>query len=104
MSFECTGCELCCKEIGHIIGSIAPMEWMQKATDEFPYKANADGSCEKLIDNKCSVYDDRPLLCNIERMADEAEVEINKEVWYKMNYIGCKMLQDKDALKLELVA
>ena len=93
MSFNCTGCGLCCKEIGHIIGSTAPFVWMQQARDDFRYKANEDGSCENLIDNKCSVYDDRPLLCNIERMAEQSCCPVTKEVWYQMNYIGCKQLQ-----------
>ena len=100
--FECTSCGLCCKEIGHIIGSKAPFEWMQKATDDFPYKANEDGSCEKLIDNKCSVYDNRPLLCDVERMAEQKDCPVTKETWFEMNYIGCKQLQSE--LDMVLVA
>jgi Fe-S-cluster containining protein len=67
--------------------------WMQPVVDAFPYQAREDGSCEKLKDNRCTVYFDRPLLCNIDRMADETDMPMNKETWFKMNYIGCKQLQ-----------
>ena len=93
MTFECTSCGLCCKQIGKIVGSIAPFPWMQKATDEFPYEAREDGSCEKLEDNRCTVYDNRPLLCDVNRMGDEPEMPVDKETWFNMNYIGCKQLQ-----------
>ena len=93
MEFECTACGLCCKKIGLIMQRPAPYEWMQPAKDAFPYKANPDGSCEKLIDNRCSVYDDRPLMCDIGRMGDEMNLPMSKEKWFDMNYEGCKRLQ-----------
>jgi Fe-S-cluster containining protein len=92
--FECTSCGLCCKQVGAILTSPVPFMWMKQAVKDFPYKPREDGSCEKLgKDNRCSVYADRPLLCNIERMADEIDMPINKETWYEMNYIGCRQLQ-----------
>jgi hypothetical protein len=67
---------------------------MEKATREFPYKARADGVCEKLgEDNRCTVYDNRPLLCNIDRMASEPSLPMSKIEWYSMNYQGCNTLQ-----------
>lgn len=35
---------------------------------DFPYKANKDGSCEKLVDNRCSIYETRPDVCNVEKV------------------------------------
>ena len=68
--------------------------WVLSAWNgDTPYKANPDGSCEKLIDNRCSVYDDRPLMCDIGRMADEMNLPMSKEKWFDMNYEGCKRLQ-----------
>ena len=93
MGFECTSCGLCCKQIRAIKSQPAPFPWMQKAVDEFPHGTRADGSCEKLEDNRCTVYADRPLLCNIDRLADEPDMPVDKETWYEMNYIGCKQLQ-----------
>lgn len=40
----------------------------QEEIDVFPYKALDDGSCEKLKDGLCSVYDNRPSLCNVDYM------------------------------------
>ena len=92
--FNCTSCGLCCKQIGKILKYGAPFDFLEKATKAFPYQAREDGSCEKLdADNKCSVYADRPLLCDISRMGDEPYMPMSKEVWYKMNYAGCEALQ-----------
>lgn len=101
--FNCTGCGLCCKQIGHIVKNGAPFDFLEKATREFPYQAKEDGSCEKLDENnKCTVYDHRPLLCNINKLGDEPYMPMTKEVWFEMNYMGCKTLQDEDALKMEI--
>jgi Fe-S-cluster containining protein len=94
MSFNCTGCGLCCTKIGKIKATPMPVAWMQAAVDAFPYESDETGACEKLVDNKCSVYENRPLLCNIERMADELDIGMTKEQWFAMNYQGCKVLQE----------
>jgi Fe-S-cluster containining protein len=36
----------------------------------FPYKINASGACEKLINNQCSVYEARPLICRVDELTD----------------------------------
>jgi Fe-S-cluster containining protein len=66
---------------------------MEPPIRDFPYKAREDGSCEKLKNNLCSVYEDRPLLCNIDRMADETDIPVSKETWFDLNYKGCEILQ-----------
>jgi Fe-S-cluster containining protein len=93
VSFNCTGCGLCCQKIAKVLVTPMPTTWMQEAVDAFPYKGDENGVCEKLVDNKCSVYEDRPLLCNIERMADELDIGMTKEQWFALNYIGCDILQ-----------
>jgi Fe-S-cluster containining protein len=79
--------------MGEILSSPAPFPYLIGPTRDFPYKAKENGHCEKLIDNRCSVYDDRPLLCNVERLADETNMPMNKTTWYAMNYAGCNTLQ-----------
>lgn len=92
--FKCTSCGLCCKNIAGVVAGAVPFPFLAKATREFPYQAKADGSCEKLDENdRCSVYDHRPLLCDIGRMGDEPDLPMSKEQWFEMNYIGCKTLQ-----------
>ena len=42
----------------------------QFLVSKFPYKTLEDGSCEKLTeDGLCSVYEDRPVMCNVKLMA-----------------------------------
>ena len=70
-SFPCTSCGECCKRVGSLLQSKQQQDVFTRfVINKFPYKANEKGWCEKLNeDNTCSVYDDRPLLCNIKAMA-----------------------------------
>jgi Fe-S-cluster containining protein len=36
----------------------------------FPFNAREDGSCEKFEDGQCSIYDDRPEVCRVDKMYD----------------------------------
>ena len=94
MAFNCTGCGQCCQKVGHILeDSHRNIPWMRSMVEAFPYKVKEDGSCEMLVDNRCSVYEDRPLMCNIDRIAKEASMPITKLKWYQLNYEGCNKLQ-----------
>ena len=71
-TFPCTSCGECCKKMGLLLNSKEHFDpFTRFVLDKFPYKTQfQNGWCEKLTeDNKCSVYDDRPLLCNIRAMA-----------------------------------
>jgi Fe-S-cluster containining protein len=76
-----------------VLSRPAPFQFLQKATDEFPYGVKEDGSCEKLEDNRCTVYDNRPLLCDIDRLAKQADLPMSRIEWYSMSYQGCNTLQ-----------
>ena len=86
MSFPCTGCGCCCKVI----------DWADKiiVRDDpthpyyFPY-THKEGVCEKLIDNKCSVYESRPLICRIE---DSMPKGYNQTAYYNINIEACHHL------------
>jgi Fe-S-cluster containining protein len=92
--FECTSCGLCCKKIGLMLTLPPARPYLAKARAKFPYKAKKDGSCEKLDeDNKCTVYADRPLMCNISRLGDEPDMPMSKQAWFDLNYKGCELLQ-----------
>lgn len=75
---------------------------MHGAIDEFPHEMNTDGSCEKLVGNRCSVYEDRPTLCNIEASHEQLDMPMTKFEWYAVNYKGCDMLQREDELILRI--
>jgi Fe-S-cluster containining protein len=66
---------------------------MQVAVDAFPYKAKENGHCEMLVDDRCSVYEDRPLMCDITRAAEELDMEMSKKEWFEMNTQACTQLQ-----------
>lgn len=73
VKFGCTGCGLCCRQVARALANPQAMpEPYKSALKQFPYKAKEDGSCENLLpDNKCAVYEDRPLLCNVDKMFDQ---------------------------------
>lgn len=85
MNFPCIRCGLCCRKINVVV----------EAGIKFPYKYNKDGKCEMLgDDNLCLVYDSRPLICNIEKMAlNEKMGKIN---YYNKNIDGCNLLLLED--------
>lgn len=88
--FPCTKCGCCCKRIGHVI---------KIAKGSFPYKADENGACEMLENNKCKVYDHRPDLCNIDKMATLCGFD--KEVFYVENIKACNEMMDQDNIPLE---
>lgn len=62
-TFKCDGCGLCCKAI----------------------------NCKHLTeDNKCSIYDTRPDICNVDKGYDMYfKDKMSKLVWYALNYKAC---------------
>ena len=100
MVFECTQCGLCCKHCVRALDKTRNPEWMHPAIDLFPYKTNEDGSCEKMVDNQCSVYENRPLMCNIKQAAEQLDMPISTNDWYQLNYIGCAVLQHEERIGL----
>lgn len=70
-AFPCTGCGQCCRQIGKVLNAnvdeTTPIGALIKA---FPYKPTEQGDCEMLVDGKCSVYENRPLLCNVQKMTE----------------------------------
>lgn len=77
--FPCTGCGACCRMI----------KWVSELV-EFPHEIGEDGVCSKLVDNKCTVYDDRPLICRVDDLIGEGD----KKKWYEINAAACNKLQE----------
>ena len=69
--FGCTMCGACCRRVGLIIEQL-------KEKYKFPYDAKENGECEKLNDNKCSVYENRPDICRI----DKQQTTMSKKEYY----------------------
>ena len=59
--------------------------------NRFPYDPNPDGSCSKLNeDGSCSVYEDRPIICNIDLMGQLLHQDTTE--WYRINAENCNKL------------
>lgn len=91
-SFPCTQCGLCCRLIGKLLATKERIEdpVLRFLVEQFPYATDADGVCEKLENNACSVYENRPVLCNIDQVAVLKGVDI--EDYRRLNAQICNML------------
>lgn len=94
--FPCSGCGLCCKRLNTIKYEIPK--------SIFPYNWDESGRCEMLTDDdKCAVYDDRPLICNIDRMYDTVHNgSMTREDYHMMNAIICNKWMDENNLPIKL--
>ena len=87
MSFTCTACGCCCKRVGQRLDQLQKLD--------FPYQADEKGWCEKLVDNLCTVYDNRPDVCNISKMAEQFE---DQGLFYQINAMACNQMQEMDGI------
>ena len=81
--FPCTQCGACCRRVKGLM----------------PVKE--DGSCIYLEDNKCSIYEDRPLLCNIYKGYELFRDKMTRGEFYKMNAEFCTKFIIEDKLDTE---
>ncbi len=90
IKFQCSSCSECCRRIGKLTKE-------QRVKLDFPYEPKADGSCEKLTDDgKCSVYDNRPSICSVERTFEKFHApkgRTKKDVYLQENKICNSMIK-----------
>jgi Fe-S-cluster containining protein len=95
MSFPCTSCGACCRHIDRAKELINANPELN-----FPYTWDETGKCEMLgEDNRCKVYDNRPLLCNIDEFMKF--YEISKKKFYKLNINACHLLMKEEGIYKE---
>lgn len=97
--FPCTGCGCCCKRVNKGV------EFIRQMTDDpifdFPYQWDEAGRCEKLTEeNKCSIYEERPLVCKIDELMNVTG--INQERYYKLTANACNKMQLEDNIDISL--
>lgn len=83
--FQCTRCGLCCKKL--------PLNKIYKDLDR------GDGICKYLdiSSNLCSIYNKRPLKCNVDKFYQEYLKEVIPiDEYYRRNYKFCKTLKEKE--------
>lgn len=79
--FPCTSCGACCASIEGI---------------DFLEEFNIEGQCSMLKENKCTIYESRPLLCRIDESYEQIfSTLMTKEEFYMQNAIACNTLQEK---------
>jgi len=87
MQFTCDSCGLCCHKA-----------YLVPELSEF---IGADGQCRYFINNQCSIYDERPLICNIEKYYETFLSEIlTKEEFYQKNHGACMELKSENSINI----
>lgn len=85
--FKCSCCGACCKLVGcSIIPEIKAMA-----------KENTDECRHLLPNNKCAIYDSRPIFCRVDDYYDQYIKDksgITREQWYEDNHKHCKLLRN----------
>lgn len=91
MSYPCTGCGSCCRRVDKLSLKITDT----KNPLFFPYKWDTTGKCEMITEsNRCLVYEERPLVCNIDRLI--RELGIDKLMFYEANILECNKMMNED--------
>ncbi|MDY5185489.1 YkgJ family cysteine cluster protein [Helicobacter trogontum] len=85
MSFLCTKCGACCRNIRGI-----------KELESYDL---GNGVCTHLDiqTNQCKIYANRPMICRVEAMYEKVFFrQYSKEEFYTLNIESCKILQEKE--------
>ena len=97
-TFPCTKCGCCCRRVDVAVNLFnAKSEWMKDGDYPiyFPYNWDETGKCEMLKkNNTCQVYKNRPLICDVEKMANY--LTIPKKLFFEQNIEACNKLMDED--------
>lgn len=102
--FKCVSCGLCCHDLKSRFKDRYDQlgEDYKFAVDRFPYEMK-DGPCEKLgEDGKCTVYEDRPLLCDVKSFYNLNKEKINlprKEFYAILNLSCIDMMKNKGKIE-----
>ena len=99
MKFPCTACGACCRNVGKSIllakllienGSTEPVA-LELAN--FPFTPDEFGACPMLVDNKCSIYKNRPDVCNVQTIwRKHLKGKITQKKYYELNQQMCERL------------
>lgn len=92
--FPCTSCGCCCKRIDILKRSEEVND--PESVFYFSYK-ETNGVCENLTpDNRCGIYETRPLICNVTRLAET--LELDKTTFFQQNALACNIFMDEDQI------
>ena len=93
--FPCTSCGSCCNNVQGLLDQYE--DFGVKDPDHelfFPHKVYKNGKCSKLgKDNMCTIYEDRPIICNMEKMQEVTGIP--EDEFRAINIKGCNDLMDR---------
>jgi Fe-S-cluster containining protein len=73
---------------------------MGELVKRFPYKTTESGACEMLLDDgRCSVYERRPLLCDIKMGG--VLLKVAEKDWFRLNAQACNQMIEEAGLGKE---
>lgn len=68
VKFKCNMCGMCCRNVHHWKKNLSQIrEILHDETIDFPFK-ESNGVREMLYENRCSIYESRPIVCNTKKM------------------------------------
>lgn len=80
--FRCDQCGECCRNIG-------ALEFLSDLD-------NGVGICKYLDGNKCSIYEERPIVCRVDECYElYYKGKCRREEFYEINYSICEMLKSR---------
>lgn len=81
--FQCERCGCCCRNLNK--------------SDIYAMLDRGDGICKYLKGNDCTIYENRPLLCQVDKSYDSMfSTLMTREQFYKINKKVCKVLQKSE--------
>lgn len=90
MIYPCSGCGACCRRVNVAVEHSKELDIGHDLS--FPYGWDEDGVCEMLENNRCRVYENRPLICRIDDL--QKIVGGSKKKFYKLTAKACNALID----------
>ena len=79
--FECNQCGLCCRNIDKI--------------PQLKDFHDGNGICKYLHNNICSIYDNRPDICSVDRMYEKYfENQYTRSEFYDLNKLVCEEIKN----------
>lgn len=81
--FPCDQCGSCCRNLD----KCELYAWLDRG----------DGTCKYLLENQCSIYSNRPLLCRIDECYDRYFYKVmERDEYYKLNRAECEKLRKRE--------
>ncbi len=81
--FKCEQCGCCCRNL--------------HKSKVYEFLDRGDGACKYLIGNRCSIYQNRPLLCQVDKSYDKFfSMLMSREEFYRENKKICEKLRKEE--------